>query len=75
MKLRLTRKFAEFINGIDLSRARTGDLIEFSDRDAAVLMAEGWAVPDAGTHPLPRVEAADRSRPSRRGPNAKEGRV
>ena len=60
MKLRLTRKFAEFINGIDLSRARSGDLIELSDRDAVVLMAEGWAVPASGADRRLPSEAADR---------------
>ena len=71
MKLRLTRKFAEFIDGIDLSRSRAGDLIELSERDAAVLMAEGWAVPDA----LPRAEATDRARPLPRGRDSKKERL
>lgn len=44
-RLRLTRKFAQVINGIDLSRVRAGDEIEVSERDADVLIAEGWAIP------------------------------
>ena len=43
MKVRLTRKFADLINGIDLSRAHTGETLDLSDREAGILMAEGWA--------------------------------
>ena len=58
-KVRLTRKFAQIINGIDLSRARAGENIELSTRDAQLLIAEGWATPAA--------EARDQvPRPSRR---------
>ena len=43
MKVRLTRKFADLINGIDLSRAHTGETLDLSQRDAEILLAEGWA--------------------------------
>ena len=43
-KVRLTRKFAQSINGVDLSRVRPGEDIELSSRDAEMLIAEGWAV-------------------------------
>lgn len=43
MKVRLTRKFADLINGVDLSRAHTGETLDLSEREAALLMAEGWA--------------------------------
>jgi hypothetical protein len=43
MRVRLTRKLAETIDGIDLSRSRVGDLIDLSQHDAEVLVAEGWA--------------------------------
>ena len=46
-KVRLTRKFAQIINGIDLSRARAGEDIELTTRDAQLLIAEGWATPAA----------------------------
>jgi hypothetical protein len=46
-KVRLTRKFAQIIDGIDLSRARAGEDIELSPRDAQLLIAEGWALPVA----------------------------
>jgi hypothetical protein len=44
-RVRLIRKFAEKINGIDLSHATTGDELELSARDAEMLIAEGWATP------------------------------
>jgi hypothetical protein len=47
MKIRLTRKFAALINGIDLSKAHTGDTLDLPARDASMLMAEGWAEPAA----------------------------
>jgi hypothetical protein len=43
MKIRLTRKFADLINGIDLSKAHTGETLDLSTRDAEMLLAEGWA--------------------------------
>jgi hypothetical protein len=46
-RVRLIRKYAERINGVDLSAANTGDEIELSPRDAAMLIAEGWASPIA----------------------------
>lgn len=43
MKIRLTHKFADLINGIDLSKFHTGDTVDLSPEDARLLMAEGWA--------------------------------
>lgn len=48
MRIRLTRKFAELIDGIDLSRRRVGDVIDIPVHDARTLIAERWAVPDDG---------------------------
>jgi len=62
LKLRLTRKLAEVLDGIDLSSAKPGEVIEATEHDAALLMAEGWAVPARAAPELPRAEVADRSR-------------
>jgi hypothetical protein len=43
--VRLTRKYAEAIDGVDLSRNQVGDLLDLSARDARILIAEGWAAP------------------------------
>ena len=59
--MRITRKFAEFIDGVDLSARRVGDVIQVSARDAKLLLAENWAVNVSNGEPL-RIEAADRPR-------------
>lgn len=43
--VRLTRKFAEVIDGVDLSRNQVGDRLDLPSRDARMLIAEGWASP------------------------------
>lgn len=43
--VRLTRKYAEAIDGVDLSGSKVGDRLELSSRDARILIAEGWAAP------------------------------
>jgi hypothetical protein len=63
MKVRLTRKLAEVIDGLDLSKAREGDTLELPARDALLLIAEGWASPvyDEGSSSA-RDRAHDRPR-------------
>jgi hypothetical protein len=43
MRVRLTRKLAEAIDGVDLSRRHVGDVMDLPEHDADMLMAEGWA--------------------------------
>jgi len=47
MRVRLTRKLAECIDGVDLAGHTVGDVLDLMDRDALCLLAEGWAVPEA----------------------------
>ena len=44
MRVRLTRKLAERVDGIDLSSYQEGDVLDLSGREAELLVAEGWAV-------------------------------
>jgi hypothetical protein len=44
MRVRLTRKLAECVDGVDLSEHREGDVLTLSAREAELLIAEGWAV-------------------------------
>ncbi len=72
MQVRLTRKLSEAIDGIDLSRRAVGDLLDLSQHDAEMLIAEGWAsaVISNGTRPRPRslgAHAAERSTRLQRG--------
>jgi len=46
MKVRLTRKLAERLDGIDLQGSRPGDLLDLSPRDARMIVAERWAIPE-----------------------------
>ena len=43
MLIRLTRKLAECVDGVDLSRSREGDVLDLSSREGELLIAEGWA--------------------------------
>jgi hypothetical protein len=68
MKVQLTRKLSEIVDGIDLSRVRVGDTFELPPRDALTLIAEGWAlfVPDESRE-AGRDKAHDRPRRTRSG--------
>ena len=63
MKVRLTRKFADLINGIDLSRAHTGETLDLSQREAEILMAEGWAEYAGGAQPREQAHEAPPKKP------------
>jgi hypothetical protein len=43
----LTHKYAEVIDGIDLSRSEVGERLPLTSRDARMLIAERWAEPVA----------------------------
>jgi len=47
MQVRLIRKFANLINGVDLSKSRIGDVMTVPVQHGQMLIAEGWAVPHA----------------------------
>ena len=42
--VRLIRKYADMIDGVNLEQISVGDRLELPRRDADVLIAEGWAV-------------------------------
>lgn len=45
MRIRLVRKFANAINGIDLAAVSVGDVVELKQPQAILLIREGWAEP------------------------------
>jgi hypothetical protein len=57
LSVRLTRKLAQIIDGVNLGDAHVGDHLELSQHDAEVLIAEGWAE---------RTQAADKPRRRKR---------
>lgn len=63
MLVRLIRKLAQFIDGIDLSHRSVGDIIDMPEREAWTLIAEGWAerVASGERHPLVLIVEDDKS--------------
>lgn len=47
LRVRLIRKLANRIDGVDISGYRVGDIVTVPLRDGQLLIAEGWAVLDA----------------------------
>ena len=52
MRVRLIKKLAEIIDGVDLHGLSVGDLLNLHPKDARLLIAEQWAVPggDCNSH-------------------------
>lgn len=50
MRVRLTRKLAEVIDGVDLSDHFVGETFDLPRRDARLLIAEDWAQHDRRGH-------------------------
>jgi hypothetical protein len=44
MRVRLVRKLADILDGIDVSAYKSGDIVNLSRHDAELLIAENWAV-------------------------------
>jgi hypothetical protein len=49
VKVRLTRKLADAIDGINLRQCQVGDIVDLPPREACLLLAEAWAVPEQGS--------------------------
>jgi len=43
MRVKLVRKFANALNGVDLSTVNVGDLVDLMPYQARMLILEGWA--------------------------------
>jgi hypothetical protein len=61
MKVWLTRKYAERIDGVDLSGRHIGDRFDLPTIEAELLVAEQWALPDRRntSTPVERERRAD----------------
>ena len=46
MKVRLTKRLANVIDGVSLDGHVPGDVLNLPDRDARMLVAEQWAIPE-----------------------------
>jgi hypothetical protein len=43
VRIRLVRKLAECLDGVDVTQYRAGDVLDLASREAEMLLAEGWA--------------------------------
>ena len=43
VRIRLIRKLAECLDGVDVSQYHAGDVLDLASREAEMLLAEGWA--------------------------------
>ena len=48
MRVRLIKKLAQRIDGVDLSAYEPGSIVDLTRWEARLLLAEGWAVPEDG---------------------------
>jgi len=71
MRVRLTRKLADCLDGVDLSAHSVGDVLRLTPHEAELLTAEGWGDPISDPQPreareyssaFVRAEAADAQR-------------
>ena len=46
MKVRLVKKFAERVDGVDLRGREVGQTVDLPPREATLLVAEQWAMPE-----------------------------
>jgi hypothetical protein len=47
IRVRLTKKLASILDGVDVSMLNVGEILELPDSSAALLIAEKWAEPIA----------------------------
>ena len=66
----MTRKYADFIDGVDLSNAHVGDRLDLSPHDAEVLIAEGWAERTPGRRRTGDVRAVAEDKTRRHRPSS-----
>lgn len=61
VRVRLVRKLADQIDGIDLSGCPVGEVIDLPERKARTLVAEGWALIERRTERQPSGSASHRA--------------
>ncbi len=60
MRVRLTRRFANFIDGVNLLAHNVGDVFEVTRHEGELLVAEEWAVPVVPLRPPVKSRTAIR---------------
>jgi len=59
VRVRLTRRLANHIDGVDVSTRRVGDRFDVTRHDGDLLIAEGWAVQIGPPEPQEQRRAED----------------
>ena len=62
MRVRLKKKLASVMDGVDVSHVRAGDILQLSKADAELLISEGWAervADDPGSVTVSEAPASD----------------
>jgi hypothetical protein len=62
MRIRLTKKLAERVDGIDVSRHRVGDILNLPPKKARLLIAEHWATAEERRRTQGRTPRPERRR-------------
>jgi hypothetical protein len=62
MKVRLIRKLADQLDGVNVSQKRVGDVLELRPEEARALIAEGWATADERRRSFASPPFGDRRR-------------
>ena len=61
LRVLIIKKFARFLNGVDLDTLKVGDVVDLPDAIATMLVHEGWAeFANAKTVPATDTEDAGR---------------
>jgi hypothetical protein len=70
VRVRLTKKYANRIDGVDVSPHRVGDIVDLPTQEARLLLAEEWAVDrERRRKASPAVAHERRTKPSPRLPS------
>ena len=71
VKVLLTKKYAERIDGVDLGTREVGDILDLPAEKARLLVAEEWAMPDRRSRSVP--SGAERRRADGSAPEQERG--
>ena len=59
MRVRLIRKLADCLDGIDVKDREVGDVLDLAPADAVILVAEGWVTPEGDDGGRPGITPED----------------
>ena len=63
MRVRLRKKLADVIDGVDLKSRKVGDVFDVSQTEGRLLFAEEWAIPERRSVDRGKEDQDERSHP------------